>query len=279
MGDYIFTAFIFVTSLFILWLIIQPSGKFLGFFCLVGSGFVVFLISTAAKSSPDSSTAILSISFFVELIILIILVFAQKDNSNGVAVFVLYSIATLIAFLSARGCYNDDKKWKDRQIKEDNEIAAYKNKYDFNVDSLLFGPALKTVVNKKIQKLKFPIIVYRKRNGKTNYDFELNKLLDRDLITFSYDSLGTIVILENKTIDVGTYTNKKTKAQKIETIIRFFDKKTMKEIMSTTLTGGEPPSSISYRRGSPESRSGSAPTSYEIIETVKYELRQTKKLK
>lgn len=277
MAEYIFPAFIFITSLFILWLLINPSERFLGFVCLIGSGFITYLILTAAKSSPGNSTAILSISFLIELIVLIILVFAQKKDINIKAISIFYSIVIVIAFLSARGCYNDDKKWKDRQIEKDNEIMAYKKQYDFNVDSLLLTPPINISANKKNQKLKFPIIVYRKWDDKISFDYEFNKSLERNLTSLSYDSLNTIIILENNVVDIGTYTNGKTKAQKIETTIRFLNKQSMKEITSTTLTGGEPPSSITYRRSSPESRSGSAPTSYEIIETIKNELQSTEK--
>lgn len=277
MAEYIFPAFIFITSLFILWVLIKPSERLLGFVCLIGSGFITYLISTAAKSSPDNSTAILSISFIIELVILILLVIAQKKDINVKVISIFYSIVIVIAFLSARGCYNDDKKWKDRQIEKDNEIITYKKQYDFNVDSLLLTPPINISANKKNSKLKFPIIVYRKWDDKTNFDYEFNKSLERNLTSFSYDSLNTIIILENNVVDIGTYTNGKTKAQKIETTIRFLNKQTMKEITSTTLTGGEPPSSITYRRSSPESRSGSAPTSYEIIETIKNELQSTEK--
>lgn len=277
MAEYIFPAFIFITSLFVVFLLIKPSEKLLGFVCLIGSGFITYLILTTAESSPNNSTVILSISFLIELVVLILLLFAQKKDINIKAISIFYSIVILIAFLSARGCYNDKKKWKNRQIEKDNEIIAYKKQYDFNVDSLLLTPPINKGANKKISKLKFPIIVYRNRVDKTSFDYEFNKSLERKLTSFSYDSLNTIIILENNVVDIGSYTNRKTKAQKIVTTIRFLNKHTMKEITSTTLTGGEPPSSITYRRSSPESRSGSAPSSYEIIETIKNELQSTKK--
>jgi hypothetical protein len=275
MAEYILPAFIFITSLFILWILIKPSERLLAILCLIGSGFITYLISTVSKSSPDNSTAILSISFIIELVVLILLVLAQKKDINVKVISIFYSIVIIIAFLSARGCYNSDKKWKDRQIEKDNEISAFKNKYDFNVDSLLLRSS--NSINVKKVKLKLPIIVYRKWEDKTSFDYEFNKSLERNLTTLSYDSLNTVIILENTVVDIGTYSNGKTKAQKIETTIRFLDKQSMKEITSTTLTGGEPPSSISYRRSSPESRSGSAPTSYEIIETIKNELLSQEK--
>jgi hypothetical protein len=275
MAEYIFPAFIFVTSLFILGTLIRPSENFLGFVCLIGSVFITYLVLTAAKSSPDNSTAILVTSFFIVLVVLILVVLGQRKEDIKV-ISIIYSIVILISFLSARGCYKDDKKSKDRQIEKDNEIIAFKKQYNFNVDSLLFTE--EKPLNKKKIKLKFPIIVYRKWDNKTNFDYEFNKSLERNLTTYSFDSLNTIIILENNVVDIGTYDNGKIKAQKIETTIHFVDKQSMKEINSVTLTGGEPPSSIrTYKRSSPESISGSAPTSYEIIETIKNELRKTEK--
>jgi len=275
MAEYIFPAFIFITSLFILGILIRPSENFLGFVCLIGSVFITYLVLTAAKSSPDNSTAILVTSFFILLVVLILVVLDQRKDINIKFISIIYSIVILIAFLSARGCYKDDKKWKDRQIEKDNEIIAFKKQYNFNVDSLLFTE--EKPLNKKKIKLKFPIIVYSKWDNKTNFDYEFNKLLERNLTTYSFDSLNTIIILENNVVDIGTYNDGKTKAQKIETTIHFVDKQSMKEITSVTLTGGEPPSSIAFYRSPPESLSGSAPTNYEIIETIKNELRKTEK--
>lgn len=281
MAQYIFPPFIFITSLFILLQLIKPPIKFVVLIWLLGSGFITYLITTATKLLPHNSTEIFSISFIIELIVLIVL-FLQKKKDNSKYFAKYYSIIIVITFLYARGCYNSDKYCESRdkrlnemKVAKTNEIIEYKKQYDFDVDILNITSPIKIIDKKKI--LKLPLIIYNKNGDEIIFNYELNKSLDISLTSFFYDSINTIVLLENSIVDIGTYSNGATKAQKIETTIRFLDKLSMNEITSTTLSGGAPPSSITYKRGSPISRSGSAPTSDEIIKTIKNELQSKEK--
>jgi hypothetical protein len=274
MAEYIFPTFIFITTLFILGILIKPSNKLLGIICMVGAGFLTYVITEAAKSAPENSSIIYVFSFVIIFGIFVAIVIAKREDINLKLFSGFYSVIILIAFFSAKGCYNGDKEINDRKIAKNNAIETYKKQYDFNVDSYTTNIDLAKPGTRKNKVLKSPIIVYIKRNGKTEFDYDFNKTLERNLISFSIDSIKTIVVLENVSLDVGRYTNGTTDAQKIQTTISFIEKRTMSEMSLVTLTGGEPPSSISYSHGAPASRSGSAPTQYEIVEAIKMNLNK-----
>ena len=272
MSEYIFPVFIFITSLFIACILIKPSEKLLAFVCMIGALFITYVSLNIAKSAPETSAIILGVIFLILLIILIALIFSNKDKTNLKITSIFYAVVIVIAFFSARGCYNDDQINKEGQIAKDNTINEFKKLYDFNVDSLLTNANSSEKIPKNY-KITFPTIVYRKWDGKTDFDYNFNKSLEQSWKSFSLDSINSIVVIENSTIDIGTYSNGKTKAQKIQTTLSFLDRRTLKQIANRILVGGEPPSSIEYRRSSPESSSGSAPSENEIISAMKEELQ------
>lgn len=211
------------------------------------SSFDIILMKKTKKfirNKKISGTIIESKQYLISLVVLIILSFP--------------------IFLILRGFTEN----KIKEIEKDSKIIEFKNLYDFNVDSLKFDISTS---NEKTH-LKFPIIIYRKKGNGVTYDYNFNSSIDRDLISFKYDSINTIIVLENNLIDVGEYTDKKTKAKKIETIIHFMDKKIKKKIYSIKLTGGDPPKTIKYRRRYTEYVTGYAPTNNEIINVIKKEL-------
>lgn len=277
MAEYIFPTFISITSLVILWLLLKPWAGISVLGCIIASILISYLILLLARLSPHYVTAILSISYLVELVILILILNSQKKKDNVKIISILYTIAIALSYLFAKDYYHSDEKQKNRFVEKNNLIKSLKEKYDFNVDSLLVFYKASQNYNDKGKSLQFPIIVYHKSNGKILFDYEFNKVLDSTLTSFYFDSLNTIVLLEDGFIELGTYTNGKTRAQKHETTISFLDKKSMKIISSTNILGGDPPRSIEYKGTAPETATGTRPSYLEIIDTIRSEFHSSGK--
>jgi positive regulator of sigma E activity len=230
MAEYFLPVFIFITTGFVLCLLLNSSDKFSGYACFLGSVLFFYIIYRMANSSSGSPEIFLSIIFSVEFILFVVLLFKRRKIVNLKVVSISYSILLLLVFLIARGYYRDDENRKSWKEAKDNEISEFKGQYDFNVDSLVLTPPITIDSILDTSKMKFPIIVYNKRDNEISFDYDFNKSLGRNLTTFTYDSLNTIVIIENEVIEIGTYSNGITKAQRIETKIQLFNKKTLSEI-------------------------------------------------
>jgi hypothetical protein len=267
LAEYIFPVFIFITTLFLCGLLFGVSK-----ICLVLSGAATYAVWWVAASYPEYSTAILSIIFFLELIILIALVIVDREHINVKAFSIWYTIFIGIAYVTADGCYNKNENDKLYFAKRANEIATYRSQYDFNIDSLALKINPDTNSVKRKIKLKPPFIIYKKLYNEMDFDYNFNKSLEKSFTSFSIDSINTIIVLEESSVYVGNYNNGKTSAYKSQITIYFIDPHTMNTVTSTTLTGGDPPSSITYRRIIPDSKSGSEPTREEILETIMEEL-------
>lgn len=276
MIEYIFPAFIFITSLFLLWLIIKPEQKLTNMVCLFGSGAITYFALNVSKTIGEQAGGFLIGFFIIELIVLAIVIFYQKEIIKPKPVSITYLIILLITFLITRGCYNDDKKtkeyYREKREKAEKEIVEYKSKYDFNVDSLNMTEKIPNRKTKKKVNLEFPVIVYRKKDNVIQFDLEFNKNLADGYKSYKFDSISTLVILENLIVDLGTYNNSKTRAIRIDTHIELINFRTMKKVNEITIQGSEPPASISYRRSAPESRSGAAPSRDEIMMEIKRQL-------
>ena len=273
LATYILLGFILVTTFIILCVLTNKLGRSTGGISLLGTGFVMYFIISIVKFYLESSALILLICYIVELGILVGLIFFYRKKYSISVASIIYTIIIIITFFVAKSCYHDDQKQKEKQVEKQNEIIAYKNQYDFNVDELI-NQFQYTDWSKYKVKLKFPIIAYRKSDGIITFDVEFNKFLNsKHLTDFSFKSINIIIILEDLTINLGTYSNGKTRAQKIQTKITFIDKKTMQKISDKIIGGGNPPERISYKGSAPTSRSGGRPTNDKIIEAIQTEFK------
>jgi len=193
-------------------------------------------------------------------------------------------ICIIIVFLISRSCEDNQKKALE-SINETNKMirkyqigyADFKRQYDFNLDSL--SKIINTNETESFEKndLKFPIIIYSNKEDDDSIVLAgINRNLDRKLISFSLDSIKTIVMLENSRVTVGTYTNNSTVGQKYKMKISFIEKQTMKQISSITLDGGDPPRNIKYKENSPilTPRIGSMVSEDDIIKAIKTKISQ-----
>ena len=87
------------------------------------------------------------------------------------------------------------------------------------------------------------------------------------------DSINTIILLENINEDLGAYSNGTTRAILIKTEISFIDKKTMNLVSKITISGEEPPLSITFRNHAPDSYYGKCPSVEDIMGEIKNELK------
>jgi hypothetical protein len=182
----------------------------------------------------------------------------------------IWKLFCLILCFSFAHCSNKNKALEEEKDKlRGREIKEYKKKFDFNVDSLIKNVNDLKKTNEITEELKRPIIIYSLSNKKVVFNYYYNLNLPNNFKSFSLDSIRTIVILENIRIDVGTYGNNKTKAQKIQTIIRMFDRKKMVELKSFHIDGNDPPNQIEYRHYCPDTLTGSAPSQDEILKSIK----------
>lgn len=183
----------------------------------------------------------------------------QSDNKIIILFFAL--ISSLI------GCNTNNHR--DYIVEARKAAIQYKTLYDFDVDSLEI-----TVNGSKANNIKpaYPVIFYSKMNDSIHYNYVFNKSIDSNLTSFSFDSIKTIILLEHTKLIDGHYSNGKTIAYKVQTKISFIDKNSMREIKTLTLDGEAPPSSISYRRTAPDSKTGKGLAMEEIFQIVKNEI-------
>jgi mRNA-degrading endonuclease HigB of HigAB toxin-antitoxin module len=272
LAGYILGGFIVITTFCIMVGLTHKLGRTTGAISLIGTGVVCYVILSIVDFYSDYSLLILIACFIVEIVILgLLVIFYHRDII--VTASIVYAILIVIALITARSCYNNDMENKEKSEAREQSITTYKNQYDFNVDELINQFQYADWSKHKV-KLKFPIIAYRKSDGRIIFDVEFNKFLNsKHLTDFSFKNINIIVILEHLTIDLGTYSNGKTRAQKIQTMITFIDKKTMQKISDKIIVGGNPPERISYKGSTPISRSGGRPTNDKIIEIIQTEFK------
>lgn len=270
MDHYIYPPLIFVTLLFILWMAVQPSDRLVAFLCLIGDAGATYFISKLAEDSPNNSSVIYLSLFIILLIILVGILFANRATFKYKIISPLYLFSLLVTIPFSRSCYSDHKKDIAKKAAIISFQDSIRNLYHFDIDSFPLKPL--TEVASKVKKKKkkqlnptYPVIIYHENDDKKlSFAYELNQKLPHRMRSFNKDSIFSIIMVSDELVDLGTYNNGKTKAQKFRTHIRFLSRQ-FKLYNEITLEGGDPPSSISYRRSSPESRSGSRVSESEII--------------
>ena len=100
-------------------------------------------------------------------------------------------------------------------------------------------------------------LLFEKREGYDYLIFNDNWGLLQESVAFNKSELAYIVIKEYSEEKVDMYNNNETAAIRLNMTINVLDPESLEIIASRFIRGKEPPNSISYRGGAPESKSGS----------------------
>jgi hypothetical protein len=268
MINYILQGAIFITAIFLMFMIIRPTSKGGAQISLLFAGLLLYGINSTLGKIGDEANLILWGIFAVIFVILSLLFFTDKKIDGKTSFGVVYLIFLFVSILVTRGCYLDDsKKLMKEEIKQ-NEISVYKKKYIFNIDSL--GHQLINIQfnNDAYLKPEFPIVVFRKVNGKIEFEFDITKSLDKSKNIYTIDQIKTIAIIEESNVYEGSYSNGKTKAYRVETNVTLIDNSNRTETKSFVIVGSSPPSTIRSRTGAPASVSGRPPSNSEISDRI-----------
>lgn len=262
MFEYLFPPFIFITTCFLLIISIKWSYPMNYWGGLIGAGLLTYFLYTL-----NLPVIVLGLFFLSELGLLIFLLIKWKEDLNPKILSILYVASILIVFFVFKGIYSDDKEMKSHFNEVEMKEANYKRRYNFNVDSFLSN-SFDLKIDAEMEPSP-PVIIYKAENYKLEFDIESNEELESTLKSFDKDSIKTIVLLKNSTIDVGTYENSGTIAQQIETTIYFIDRYTRKAINSVTVLGSEPPDQVRYKITAPKTVVGSEPYASQIVDAIK----------
>lgn len=272
MINYILQSSIFITAVFLLFLIIRPASKGGGQIALLIAGILLFTLNSTLGKFGESVSPFLWGIFVIILVALFILYFTDKKINGKKSFGVAYLVFLIITILVTRGCYLDDSKKIKDETKKQNELANYKKKYLFNLDSLGYQLLNIQFNSNNYTKTESPIIVFRKTSGKIEFEFEITKSMDSTRYIYTIDQVKTIAILEESDVYEGSYSNGKTKAYRIETNVKLIDNTNRKESKSFVIIGSSPPRTIRSRNGAPESVYGHPPSSSEISSRILNEM-------
>jgi hypothetical protein len=268
MINYILQGSIFITAIFLMFMIIRPTSKGGAQISLLIAGILLYGINSTLGKIGDEANLILWGIFAIIFVLLALLFFTDKKIDGKISFGVAYLIFLLVSILVTRGCYLDDSiKLKNEEIKQ-NETSIYRKKYLFNIDSLGYQLLNIQFNSDGFFKPEFPIIVFRKVNGKIEFEFDITKSLDKSKNSYTIDQIKTIAIIEESNVYEGSYSNGKTKAYRVETNVTLIDNVNRTETKSFVIVGSSPPSTIRSRTGAPESVTGHPPSFSEISNSI-----------
>lgn len=206
----------------------------------------------------------------------------MKDNNDKgcvLNIFALIIFLNIVCFLVYKCNSNieerkdlESKEKKAAEIKAKKESSDFKKQYDFDIYELCDVVKKCKVGEFKTYKPSSPIIIYKQLNYLQifEYSYPMNKNIGSKYISFSKDSIKTIVILRDTLVDIGRYSGRNnTRAIQRQTIISYVDFNTKKEIYYDIVKGEEPPESIRSRSALGDRIVGPFPNETEILETIK----------
>ena len=272
MINYILQGAIFITTIFLMFMVIRPTSKGGGQISLLISGLLLYVInSTLGKIGDDANLILLGV-FVLIFVTLASLFYTDKKIDGKTSFGVAYLVFLIISILVTRGCYLDDSKKIKDETKKQNELANYKKKYLFNLDSLGYQLLNIQLNSTNYSKTESPVIVFRKASGEIEFEFEITKSIDTTKNIYTIDQVKTIAIIEESNVYEGSYSNGKTKAYRIETNVTLIDNINRTESKTFVIIGSSPPTTIRSRNGAPESVYGHPPSSSEISNRILSEM-------
>jgi hypothetical protein len=270
--EYLLPGYVFFTTLFFLWFLIDPNEKITTWICLGGAGGAAYLVNSINKDLKEFATAINIGLFLISLTALILTLYYKRNNLRIKVITIIYIALILIATIVSYNLYKSDIKKINEQVAKNNEIENYKRKYNFNVDNQFNLLEFSNNDFQSEKKLFGKIIIYKKEGDKITFDYDLNKIFEeKNLTSFQLNELNYLVLIENKTINVGNYSSNSIATQ-IRVVISFLNLEDKSSIKDIIVLGGEPPSQVRYKGSPPPVVSGSAPSKETIISRIQEEL-------
>jgi hypothetical protein len=270
--EYLLPGYVFFTTLFFLWFLIEPNEKITNWICLGGAGGAAYLVNSINNDLKEFATEINVGLFLISLTALILTLYYKRNSLRIKIITIIYSALILIATIVSYNLYKSDIKKIKEEVAKNNEIENYKNKYNFNVDNQFSLLEFSNSDFISEEKLSGKIIIYKKEGEKITFDYELNKKFEeKNLTSFQLNELNYLVLIENKTINVGNYSSNSIASQ-VQIVISFLNLENKSSIKTITILGGEPPSQIHYKGSPPPVVTGSTPSKETIISKIHDEL-------
>jgi hypothetical protein len=173
----------------------------------------------------------------------------------------------LIAFALISSCSYKPSPELQKAIEKQ---KLFQSEYEFDLQA--FGQSLPQYCNSESKETKSkisPIIIYeRLKNDKARFSYSLNRELQSSEKSLILDSINTVVLINHNEVDIGYYSDYKTKAQRIESSIQFFDVKDKKCFFESKLLGPNPPESVKKYR-SIDGRHGGKPSTSSILNVIR----------
>ena len=123
MINYILQGSIFITTAFLMFMIIRPTSKGGGQIALLIAGLLLFALNNLQGKLGNSATPYLLGIFIIVFLLLSVLFLIDKKMDSKKSFGVVYFIFMFAAFIVTRGCYFDDKKQQEREKQKQEQTA------------------------------------------------------------------------------------------------------------------------------------------------------------
>lgn len=123
MINYILQGCIFITAVFLMFMIIRPTSKGGGQIALLFAGLLLYTLNSVQENMTDSFTPYLWSIFIIIFLLLLILFLIDKKMRSKMSFGITYFVFLFAAIITTRGCYFDDKKQQKREKERQEQTA------------------------------------------------------------------------------------------------------------------------------------------------------------